>query len=153
MAEFLAKSGAKVVINIAPWVDAKALKKAIQREIAASGLKIDLDGELNLGSKTELSKIVSSSLVSNLMSAVVKTDGSDSVDDALFKCLCRCTRNGEKIVNETFDNAEARGDYYEIAFACIKENLGPLAESLFSRLLPFLGAIFKKSETNSPTSK
>lgn len=114
MTEFTAPSGAIVVINPAPWKDAKMLKKAIEKEISISDVSFDF--------------LSASSFLSML-----KIDSSDGVDAALWPCLVRCTRNNEKIVESTFDSAEARADYYDIIIACIKENLSPLVESLFSK--------------------
>lgn len=116
MSELTVPSGAKIVINIAPWADAKALKKAIEREAAASGVAINLNAD-----------------ISTLVRAFLAVDGSDAVDTALWPCLGRCTRNGDKITEKTFDDPDARKDYYEIVFACVEANLGPLAESLRSR--------------------
>jgi hypothetical protein len=127
--EFTAPSGAKVVINPAPWVAAKALKKAIGREVIDIGTDAGTDA---------------------ILSHVLKVDCSDEVDAALWPCLARCTRNEHKIIEATFDDLEARKDYYEIAFACAKENLSPLVESLFSKLLA-LGLI-KKQAKESPAS-
>lgn len=108
--EFIAPSGAKVVINSAPWRDAKQLKKAIEREIMVGGLNIP---------------------------TILMVDSSDAVDAALWPCLARCLRNDQKIVEMTFDDLEARIDYYDIALECIKVNLGPLAERLRSKLQEF----------------
>ena len=112
-------SGAEVTINLASWEAAKALKKAIEREIAGNG-------GLNLAT-------------------VLMVDSSDAVDAALMTCLARCLYNKEKITSVTFDKAEARGDYYDIAIACVKENLGPLAESLLSKLNEY-GLMTKQAE-------
>ena len=135
MPEFVAPSGATVVINDAPWSAAKALKKAIQREAALAGLKIDFDQD-----------------VSALINVFMQVDGADTVDAALWPCLVRCTRNGEKIQESTFDPTDARQDYYEIVFACLKANLGPLVESLFLKLSVVLAVIAKKRAEKSPES-
>lgn len=108
MAQFTAPSGAVIVINVAPWKNAKALKNAIEKEVA-------IGGNYNL-------------------STALMVDSSEAVDAALWPCLIRCTRNDEKIVEETFNDPNARQDYYDIVEACVKENLRPLAESLISKL-------------------
>lgn len=114
MSVIIVPTGARVVISPAPWKDAKALKKAIQKELAASGSKLSLDSD-----------------VGHLVSAIMLVDSSDAVDTALQACLVRCLYNDEKITEETFNDVSARKDYYDIVVACVKENLGPLAESLF----------------------
>ena len=109
--EFTAPSGATVVINPAPWKDAKALKRAIEREMAIAG-SLDLR-------------------------AFLLTDSSEAVDAALLVCLSRCLYGGEKIIEATFDKPENRQDYYEIAYQCGKVNLGPLWGNLLLRLSEF----------------
>lgn len=118
MTDLTVKSGAKVVINAAPWKEAKALKKAIEREVAMAGGKVSMDKD-----------------VSDLVATLLTVDGSDAVETALAPCLARCLYNDTKITDSTFDDPKARADYYEIIVACVRENLGPLVESLFS-LLP-----------------
>ncbi len=125
MSTFKASSGAEVVINIAPWKDAKNLKKTIEREIASLG--IDFTSE-------------------PVAIIAMKLDGSDAIDAALWPCLIRCLRNGEKITETTFDDIDARQDYYDIVQACVKENLGPLADSLFSKFSAFTGISMKQAE-------
>lgn len=124
--ELTAPSGATVIINPAPWIDAKTLKKALEEQIGLTGLTLGSD-------------------LTQVLSKILLIDSSDKVDTALMACLARCLRNNEKITNETFNNVEARADYYQIAFACAKVNIGPLVESL-SSLLSELGVMKKKSE-------
>lgn len=116
MPEFTSKSGKEVVINCAPFADAKRLKSAIWKEAAAAGIKLD---DMKADAST-------------LLNTFLLVDGSPLVDAALAPCLLRCTRDKQKITDSTFDSAEARQDYYEIVFACVKENIGPLFESLLS---------------------
>lgn len=129
MVEFVTKTGAKVVTNLAPWEDAKRLKAAVEKEASASGLKID--------AKTDASVFVN---------ALLSVDGSESVDAALWPCLIRCTRNSEKITSQTFDTKEGRQDYYEIVKACMTENFGPLVEGLLSVLPAGLMKMMKQPE-------
>lgn len=110
MTVFTAPSGAEVAINPAGWVAAKRLKMALERELAQIANPFTIN-------------------------AVMMIDSSELVDTALWPCLNRCLYKGEKITEQTFDKPEARGDYYEVIIACVKENLGPLAESLRSKLI------------------
>lgn len=120
MQTFVTKTGAPVIINPAAWPEAKRLKKAIQQELA--------------GSTDVLRGFDASTDISVLGGLIMRVDGSDAVDAALWPCLARCTRNGDKITEQTFEDPAARKDYYEIVVACAKENLGPLVESLLSVL-------------------
>ena len=132
MVEFTASTGAKIVINEAAWPEAKRLKMAVQNELANAGISLGLDKD-----------------VGQLISAFLRVDGSKAVDDALWPCLARCTRNGDKITEQLFDDDKtARRDYYDIVKACAKENLFPLYESLYLKLRDFLKA--KKTVEKNP---
>lgn len=135
MSEFTAKSGAAIVINMAPWLDAKRLKAAIEKEASAAGIKLD-------DLKADVSVLISTAL---------SVDSSDAVDAALWPCLVRCTRNGEKITPSTFNSEEGRQDYYEIMFECLKVNFRPLFDSLLS-VLPenLLSAMTAKKAESAP---
>lgn len=130
MTEFTAPSGAKILITPADWKSAKVLKKAIEKEL-------NLDEGLDFTNPATWIK------------NIISVDSSDAVDSALWPCLARCTRDNEKITEQTFDKLEARQDYYEIVSACIKENLGPLVESLFSKLSA-LGATVTTTQAQEP---
>lgn len=129
MVEITAPSGAKIVINPAPWKDAKELKKAVQRAVGNSEYGIDFENG-----------------VGSLIGLVMQVDGSDAVEEALWPCLARCLRNGEKITEQTFDDVEARKDYYDIVLECAKVNFGPLLEALATKLPP--GLLKAKAENS-----
>jgi hypothetical protein len=130
--EFFAPSGAVVVINPAPWQDAKRLKNALEKEIA-------LDASFSL------------SLDADLIATILRVDSSEAVDAALWPCLGRCLRGKEKIAPAVFDDVAARADYYQIVKACIEENLRPLVESLSSVLID-LGILRKQAEAPASPS-
>lgn len=108
MTKISVPSGADVEIHPSGWKAAKTLKAAIERAVALTG---------DFSIRTAL-----------------LVDSSAEVDAALQLCLARCLYNGQKIIELTFDPVETRGDYYDIVEACVKENLGPLAASLRSKL-------------------
>lgn len=132
MTEFITKSGAQVVINLAPWVEAKELKKAIQRIIGKNG--IDLNEELPM-----------------LICRLCMVDSNDEFEAALYRCLARCLYNGQKIQFTTFDAEEARAEYYDVIVPCVQKNVGPLVGSLFSQLIVF-GLMKPKTEEKDPAS-
>lgn len=127
MTEFVSKSGAQVMIGLAPWKDAKELKNVI---VSAS---------------VPLEKIsfTEKSLDDFLSKFIVIIDSAPVFQAAIWPCLIRCTRNQQKIEQSTFDSIEARADYYEIVEACVKENLRPLLEKIF---LPFIAQPGQKNE-------
>lgn len=128
MTEFTASSGAKVKVNPADFKDAMALKSAIAKELS----KADFDLSL------KMDKDVNPADFAKMALAV---DSSPVVYDCLFKCLARCTYDGQKITEATFEDVSAREDYYEIVLACLKENLSPFFKGLISKLSPFLDKI------------
>lgn len=128
MSEFIGNSGKKIVITLADWPDAKRLKNAIMREAAKAGLK------LGDGMATDALSFIQAAML---------VDSSDEVDAALQPCLARCTRGNIKITENTFNDGEARKDYYQIVTACINENCRPLAESLLSVLPAALQGMVK----------
>ena len=120
MAQFIAQSGAKVIINQAPFRDAMALKNAVVSELAKN--------------KIDISSISSDMEVGGILSAILSIDASEVVFDKVMTCLSRCTYNGEKIIENTFEDASARGDYYDVVLACMKENILPFFQGLLSKL-------------------
>lgn len=133
MIESVTQSGAALVVNSAPFKDAMALKNAIARELSTSGMALDLKAD-----------------ISALSSVVLAVDSSDAVYKALLPCLIRCTYNGLKITEATFEDDKAREDYYEIIIECLKVNLSPFFKGLASRLKT-LENIFPAKD--SPKSK
>ncbi len=109
MESFKAKSGAEIKINIAPWADAKQLKKAVQKEVKFTGEDLNLKW---------------------FIEQIFQIDGCDAFEYALWACLKHCTRDNARITPEIMDTEEGRNDYVEIVSACVQVNLGPLVESL-----------------------
>lgn len=135
METFTAPSGMEVMIAPAPWAQAKLLKMAIQKELRGEALVFNQDLTL-------------------ILTSLLHIDSSAEVDRCLWPCLARCTRNGEKITEATFNDADARQDYYKIAGECIRVNFRPLWESLISELsnAGILTKKEKKADSQEPKS-
>jgi len=137
--EFTTKKGSEVAINVADFITSMKLKKAVIEAVKESGAdisSIDLDN-LKIGA------------IDSILQIILAADSSDKVNDAIFKCLARCTYNSERITRDTFEPVEAREDYYEIVMACLKENLLPFYSPLLSRL----NALQEKVLPKSPKQK
>lgn len=119
MSDITVSTGARVAINPADFRDAMALKNAIQREFAKSNVSIKFDSDID---SIEIARLI------------MLVDSSTEVNALIWPCLVRCTYNGEKITEKTFENVEARKDYYDIILACARENLSPFFESALSKL-------------------
>lgn len=133
MVEFVGASGKKIVINAAPAVDAFALKNAIHARLNVPKFNLD---ELKKGNRNVSDKIKDmdvSEVIESLAENLLKLDSDKEVNSALMACLVRCTYNSEKIVLGTFDDIEAREDYYEIIEKCIRINLFPFYKGLISK--------------------
>lgn len=135
-------TGAKVIINIAPYGKFLALKKAILEEIKGNPLGLKLVKERE--EKNILEKQLDfTSFMDFLKNSLIGLDVSEKVESALFECLKYCTYNSQRITAELFDTIpEIREDEYEIKFKCIEENFRPFVKSLasqWSRLAPKIG--------------
>lgn len=147
MLDFTAEnSGNRVVINTAPFRDVIALKNALLKEFKNYPLGIKLVNVLSDKNakdtvKDLLSKEIDfTEIFDFIKNVIISSDTSEDLTAQIFNCLKYCTYNtAYKIDYNLFDEIkEARGDYYEIIFYCIKENLSPFIKSLVSTLSKFL---------------
>ena len=129
MPEFTSKSGAKIAINPASFEAAQSLWSAVQRGAADLKLSPDFLKEPE-----------------SLLNLILTIDSSFSFKDALWACLIKCTRNDKKIEKSTFEDLEARKEYYEIVTPCVEINIGPFAESLFLELSAKMMALTKSQQ-------
>ena len=137
--EFEVKHGehkeVSVKINIADFISSMKLKKAVVEAVKESGIDIS---SVDIGN-------LKAEAISSMVEAVLSVDSSDKVEDAIFKCLARCTYGGEKITRGVFEPVEVRENYYEIIFACLKVNLAPFFAPLFSKFTELQEKIIPKS--------
>ena len=134
--EFTTESNAEVVINMADFIDASRLRVAVLGAIKESGVeisKVDIEKLLS-GVKEDMGAAVKSGALDSLLDMVISLDCSEKVNNEIFNCLKRSTYNSEKITRDTFNEPEARGDYYHIVIMCLKVNLTPFFKTLFSKL-------------------
>lgn len=132
MAETIVPSGARVVIGEVSLEEALALQdemdlallpynqsctKAIKSYFAMMTAKLE-EGETTIHLKDIYT-------LEGLPEMCLAIKSSKRVRDRMFDCLRRSTHNGEKITTSTFDNINARSDYYPIFIACLKENILP----------------------------
>jgi hypothetical protein len=137
--EFKSVTGKKIVINPADFEDVWNLKSEIGRVMSGSDFNMNVDG-----SKEMMDQDFD---VAQIAKIALLVDSSRDIRDALFTCLARCTRDGEKITMSTFNDIDAREDYYEIVIACLKENLRPFFKALLSQLSPFMDTLTKATKS------
>ena len=134
-------TGARVVINPAPYKKVVNLRKVLLKEIKQNSIGLKLTGK----EEDVLEKTLDfSGVLDFIKNVLIGADTSEEVENAIFDCLSYCTYNTTlKIDQDLFDKEpEAREDYYEIIISCIEENLRPFIKSLVSEwsiLAPKLG--------------
>ncbi len=133
MVEFIGSSGKKIVINAAPGEEAFALKNAIQAKFEVP--KLDVDSlRKNPGKFSDKVKDMDiDEILGVLAENILRIDSDKEVNAAIMACLIRSTFDSEKITYKTFDNIEARKDYYPILIECLKINIFPFYEGLISK--------------------
>lgn len=116
MREVNLPSGAKLVIQLAPFAASKALYQAVLEE----GARIKIDS----GDLTD----------ANMFKDVFCTAlSSKKIESALWECMKRCTYNGLKIDAETFEKEDARQDYVDTCLEVAKDNIHPFVKHLYAR--------------------
>ena len=114
-------TGAKLVITPSPFADARALFQVALREL--KGLKLDPKAEVDVNFFKDI---------------FCAGFSSKEFESALQKCFERCTYNGLKITDETFEKVEAREDYFVVCLEVAKETLLPFTKSLSAQYAPIL---------------
>lgn len=139
--DFKTKSGCSITINEAPFEDSINLKNSIMKELSNSGFNLDVESLKGIDFNSD----IDSKVFSKIINAVLAIDSSSVVFENIFKCLERCKYNSEKITKTTFEDTQARENYYEIIAACIKVNLLPF----FKGLVLMFGQFSKKEKSES----
>ena len=133
--EIVLPSGALLKIQLAPFAEAKALYKAVLKELKT--IKLDMGED----SKRELP--------SYILEAFCITLSSDEIEAAAHRCMSRCLYNGVRIdMKETWEPVDARGDYTSAMIAIGKENLVPFGKALFAE---FKDAVATIETSRRPT--
>ncbi len=123
MREIDLPSGRKMEVIPAPFTESKKLYQAVAAEL----LRLQIRGS---DEQWEL--------VKNMLCLVI---ASPSVEAALAPCLKRCTYQGQKFKEDTFEPVEAREDYLDFCYEVAKENVAPFTKSLFAQFKGMLSAL------------
>jgi hypothetical protein len=118
-------SGAKLEITPLPYFKAWAVTQKVTR--AVEKIDIDLKG-------VDFKNIMITDIV-NLKSPICALLSSDEIIEAAKECFTRCTYNGVKINDETFEPIASRKDFLPCVFYALRANISPF----FSNLLTFFG--------------
>lgn len=112
-------SGAVLKLSLAPFAEAKELYQAVLSEV--KNVKTSMDQEIDI----------------NMFKDLLCTGfSSKKIEDAMAPCLRRCTIDGLKIDEQTFEPEERRQDYVIVYWEVARANIFPFLKSLYAELLP-----------------
>jgi hypothetical protein len=117
MEDITLPSGAKLRISLSSFAVAKALFEAVAAE--AKEMRLDPQSDIDLD------------LMKNLFCTGFS---SKRIDTALSECMKKCTYNGVRLTEETFEPEEARQDYVTVCLEVALSNLRPFTKNLFAEL-------------------
>ena len=133
--EFTLPSGAKLLVGLAPFVDAKRLHDKILRSLVGKGV-----GGLDLKALRDIN-----TAGSVVMDALMQVASDTDVENAIFECAKRSLYSHDgndgtriKVDRILFDDPvageKARGDFYAICFKIMEVNLKPFLMAITSLL-------------------
>ena len=133
--EFSLASGAKLLVGMAPFIDAKRLHDRVLQALVGKGV-----GGLDLKSMHDTSSVGTA-----MLDALMNIASNTEVESAVFECAKRSTysHNGSDgarvVVDRTlFDDPvageKARGDFYMICAKIMEVNLLPFLQAIISSL-------------------
>lgn len=108
-------SGAKLEITVADFATSKKLYMVVAEE--ALRLRVSSSAEME-------------AVIKDLLCLAVS---SEKIEAAIWACMSRCTYNGVKVTQDTFEPVEAREDYLAALFEVASENIRPFTKSLYAR--------------------
>lgn len=115
MSEVKLPSGSTLKIIPAPFEDAKELN-----QILLSELKNSKNGDVGNITKDFVKEVIFISM------------SSKKIEDAVNKCLVRCTVDDEKLTLKYFEDVEKRKDYVMAFQEIMMENVNPFQNGLFA---------------------
>lgn len=118
-------SGAKLEITPLPYLKAWGVSQVLAKEVEKIGL--DMKEFKSIDFKNLLA--VDALSFKNPLCALL---ASESILEAAKTCMERCTYNGLRIDEDTFERIEARQDFLPVVFSVLKENISPFFANLFS---------------------
>jgi len=121
--EYVTDNGVNVKINPCEFKDAGKLKNIVIKELKSSGANF---GELMSQNMEQMSNGQFDSIAQIILSVA----SSPELEQFLFPCLLRSTYDDTKITPETFNDLDARGEYFKIVALCLKLNVFPFFKNL-----------------------
>lgn len=116
MTELKLQSGSSLMIGVIPFSEAKNFYQAVLEEMRS----------VAFASKSEMGDIIKNFFCAGF--------SSKKIESALWVCLSRCTYNGLKIEEKTFEPMDAREDFTPICIEVALEVVRPFAKGLSAGL-------------------
>lgn len=132
MASFKAPSGAQVEITLSDYGTSYDLFKSVLCAIRKGGVGSKI-GDIQA---TDIEAFQQMDLkgLGGLADMVIDVLNSKEVEGLVFKCMERCSYDGERINRDTFEPEARRGDFLFVAFEVMKVNVLPFLSHLSSGL-------------------
>lgn len=121
--EYELPSGAKLDVTPLDFGEAFAVFQQLAKIIGL--IEVDLAG-IDLGKDFLAQDLV------KFKRPLAQLLSNHELDKAGRQCLKKCTYNGLKVTDATWNDVEARKDYLFAVFFALKENCGPFLEGAFS---------------------
>lgn len=131
MQEITLKSGNVLKFSHAPFIDAIRLTNIVAKAFSQRGLDVKIDRDTEISFEGLFNKNPDA-FVRGLCDVVFE----EYVMTLVFKCAERCLyiKDGvsQKITMDTFEDDEARNDFYEIMYKIAYENVKPFFANLLT---------------------
>lgn len=122
--EFKLPSGAVLKYNLAPFTDSRDLYQSILKEAQNIGFNFNDDIDINF--------------IKNIICVLLS---SKDIERAIWKCFEKALYNGNRITSETFEEEEARQDYFDCMTQIAWANILPFMKGLFAKYEPIINQL------------
>lgn len=122
-------SGATLEVTMCPFQEGNKLLKAVMKEAESVKVVLGIKGK-TLKDIADLE--LTDDVLDTVKNIVARLLSSDEIEAALWVCLGRATYNNKKITPETFEDEEARSDYFVVMKEVLGFNLRPFVKNLAS---------------------
>ena len=119
MHEVTLKSGTVIGLQAADWETVGRLRRTVFAELAKA----------ELGAGVSMEQLMQMD-VASLKNTVCGLLASEALEKCVFDCAKCCLYGEVKITRQTFEEPEARPDFYPAAWEVIKFNLAPFFANL-----------------------
>lgn len=120
--KFTLPSGAKFEVTPLPYLKAWGVTQKIAKSLE----------KLNIDIKSIDPKNIKVTDVLDFKNPICAILADEAIIEAARECFTRCTYNGLKIDDDTFESVKARCDFLPCVFYALKVNISPFFSNLIS---------------------